>query len=931
MPKGKVAEVSPGEPRWGGTTSADSTTDSVEQQSQNNKKMGRRKRARQVESCSVTDASSTSDNEGVDNKRKGQKVRRKPKKKKEIKDRSNCSSVSNSDASDEFTDGYDKDLLGDEEDRRRLEEMTEKEREEELFRRLERREMLKERFKIEKRLRKAKKLETKRDDSDASIGACDLKSPLFDSDRETQQKEETFPTSALSDEDNELSFESSAVSLRKTRLQSMQDLKAKREEKLAGKVHATTDRKADEELFEASESSLNHSEGASTSDDEGELSATVSIGPTIQTLSELSELRLSRYKISKLVHAPFFKDTAIGCFVRIGIGSNNGNPVYRVAEIVDVLETAKIYQLENTKTNKGARLRHGNQERVYRFEYVSNSEFTQSEFNNWINTMKALNLRLPTLEFAKKKVADVNNALNHHYTDAEVEQMLQEKRRFKLIQSSAAVRKATLLKQIEIANINGDKEESLRLENEIKELEEESAMLERRRAANALPISKINERNRQRNLMDAEQALKMFAKEKKTEGDPFTRINTKPKVYSRAPRLSLPIQSSISSPSVTLPDLNGSSLPTVGALSSREEQTNINESSTIHDPFAMHNFEVDILLNTIPDIAQQRCALGARELAPSLSLGKADPPKHAVAAAASDLLDYVRPFLADFLRERKGMGLCKCAKKRVTQMFCYEHRVNVCEYCIIEEHARCIVQNYLSWLNDSDYDDTCPLCAVKLSDPNFTCVRLLCLHIFHTQCLDKWAHSLPSNTAPAGYKCTLCKTMIFPKPNQVGPIVDALKDSLANLEWAQVGLNRMQKVNSESLTNVYASLDIVEKEKEVKADGNSYRTVAGRRSSENEQYALDDASSTSLLLDDGERKYRRRSRLPDAVRRLRSKLVPGKTQLKGSFHCRRTLLIFIVFVIGFFVILALTDRLQGFRLPEQDVFHEPNVRIEKNN
>ncbi|CDW53416.1 Plus-3 domain containing protein, partial [Trichuris trichiura] len=452
-------------------------------------------------------------------------------------DKSHCSSASNSDASDEFTDGYDKDLLGDEEDRRRLEEMTEKEREEELFRRLERREMLKERFKIEKRLRKAKKLETKRNDSDASIGACDLKSPLFDSDRETH-----------------------AASLRKTRLQSMQDLKAKREEKLAG------------------------------------------IFITFNLM---------------LVHAPFFKDTAIGCFVRIGIGSNNGNPVYRVAEIVDVLETAKIYQLENTKTNKGARLRHGNQERVYRFEYVSNSEFTQSEFNNWINTMNGLNLRLPTLEFAKKKIADVNNALNHHYTDDEVEQYCFKKKNFRTSYANENIK--------EIANVNGDREESLRLENEIKELEEESAMLERRRAASALPISKINERNRQRNLMDAEQALKVNFTIKKERYFHFI--------------------SSISSPSIALPDLNGATLPNVTALSSREEQTNTNESSTIHDPFAMHNFEVDILLNTIPDSKflkfpcdgrSMKVALGARELAPSLSVGKVDPPKHVIKAENGD-------------------------------------------------------------------------------------------------------------------------------------------------------------------------------------------------------------------------------------------------------------------------------------------------------
>ena len=46
--------------------------------------------------------------------------------------------------------------------------------------------------------------------------------------------------------------------------------------------------------------------------------------------------------------------------------------VYRIAEIIDVCETGKIYQLGPTKTNKGLRLRHGAQERVFRFEFVSN-------------------------------------------------------------------------------------------------------------------------------------------------------------------------------------------------------------------------------------------------------------------------------------------------------------------------------------------------------------------------------------------------------------------------------------------------------------------------------------------------------------------------------------------------------------------------------
>ena len=44
----------------------------------------------------------------------------------------------------------------------------------------------------------------------------------------------------------------------------------------------------------------------------------------------------------------------------------------QVAEIIDVYETAKVYNLGNTRTNKGFKLRHGTQDRVFRLEFVSN-------------------------------------------------------------------------------------------------------------------------------------------------------------------------------------------------------------------------------------------------------------------------------------------------------------------------------------------------------------------------------------------------------------------------------------------------------------------------------------------------------------------------------------------------------------------------------
>merc|ERR1712083_1068433 len=68
---------------------------------------------------------------------------------------------SNDSAKEEFDDGLDEDLIGDSEDRARLEKMTEREREEELFKRAENREAEKKRFEIQKKLKKEHKLKAK--------------------------------------------------------------------------------------------------------------------------------------------------------------------------------------------------------------------------------------------------------------------------------------------------------------------------------------------------------------------------------------------------------------------------------------------------------------------------------------------------------------------------------------------------------------------------------------------------------------------------------------------------------------------------------------------------------------------------------------------------------------------------------------------------
>ena len=58
------------------------------------------------------------------------------------------SSSSSDEEEEQYDDGWDDNLIGDEADRERLEKMTEKEREQEIFNRVEKREALKTRFDI---------------------------------------------------------------------------------------------------------------------------------------------------------------------------------------------------------------------------------------------------------------------------------------------------------------------------------------------------------------------------------------------------------------------------------------------------------------------------------------------------------------------------------------------------------------------------------------------------------------------------------------------------------------------------------------------------------------------------------------------------------------------------------------------------------------
>ncbi|XP_033214512.1 RNA polymerase-associated protein Rtf1-like [Belonocnema kinseyi] len=483
-------------------------------------------------------------------------------------------SASESSQDEEFNDGYDDRLMGDEEDQARLAQMSEKEREQEIFKRIEQREIMKTRFEIERKLRMVRKQEQKKHkESKKKEKGSDEKEKKIE--RAPDPKERSKDRKKTIEEKQDKKFH--AMSLLKARREEKKERdekekqrieeeqsKAKEEEEELDDDHKANKMKLkasdiysddsnssdsgeeDEAGKKTSNRRLSSSDDKdSESDDNRSVMSDKAKKPIyISTNAELNKIRLSRYKMERFVHLPFFSRVAQGCYVRIGIGNNrHGTPVYKVAEISGVVETAKIYQLGKTRTNKGLRLRQGLSERVFRLEFISNQEFTESEFFEWKRLCSTQGVSPPTFEEVETKIKDIKEAMSYEFKEEDVESIVREKGRFKQNPYNYAMKKAQLMREREVANGRGDNEESNRLTQELSELEERASELDKMRTATISSISYINDRNRKRNVEGAEKAIKeeIRASKGKEVDDPFTRRSTRPRMVFKPEEEEVPV------------------------------------------------------------------------------------------------------------------------------------------------------------------------------------------------------------------------------------------------------------------------------------------------------------------------------------------------------------------------------------------------------
>ncbi|VDL57859.1 unnamed protein product [Hymenolepis diminuta] len=291
-----------------------------------------------------------------------------------------------SDTGDE-DDGLDEDLYGDEEDKQRLLKMSEKEREEELYRRSEYREALKIRRDVKKRLKERKEKEKaervgKEPTQGSSKGSSSKPTRSSyasvyssDSDQLGESDDEAIKA-GLRDRKLTLAMQKEG---RSKRLQELADrrkeLKSKKEGLYSGSEDSHSNRSLKQQhtrnaIYSSSSSgsedeepvrkpektrrsvssySRSSSAHSSASSDNERGRSRSPEAEQITTLEQLMQVRLTRDRLENWVHYPFFDELVKGCFVRIHVGVQRDVPIYRISEIVDVKEMAKPYDLGKTR------------------------------------------------------------------------------------------------------------------------------------------------------------------------------------------------------------------------------------------------------------------------------------------------------------------------------------------------------------------------------------------------------------------------------------------------------------------------------------------------------------------------------------------------------------------------------------------------------
>ncbi|KAK7245285.1 hypothetical protein RIF29_40124 [Crotalaria pallida] len=256
------------------------------------------------------------------------------------------------------------------------------------------------------------------------------------------------------------------------------------------------------------------------------------------SFEDIKEITISRSKLAKWFMEPFFEELIVGCFVRVGIGRSKSGPMYRLCIVknVDATDPDRQYSLENKTTYKYLNLVWGNDASAARWQMatVSASAPLEEEFKQLVKEVERTGGRMPVKKDVLEKKQAIQKINTYVYSAATVKQMLQEKKSSSFRPLNIAAEKDRLRQELVKAESMNDEAEVERIMTRLQELEASRKAQEK--DTKALKLAEMNRKNRFENFKNASQLKPKNTGLKAGEAgyDPFSRRWTRSRNYYAA-------------------------------------------------------------------------------------------------------------------------------------------------------------------------------------------------------------------------------------------------------------------------------------------------------------------------------------------------------------------------------------------------------------
>ncbi|OLY82722.1 RNA polymerase-associated protein [Smittium mucronatum] len=255
----------------------------------------------------------------------------------------------NSDVENDYVDDWDSDLMGDDDDRARLNSLPEVERERILAERQEQRDILWERMELKRKLNEG----------------------MLNNSMKNDSSKKKYYSSSESERDYRNS--SSRNYSRRTSSSQLQELRRKRNEKSS----KSRSKYSESESEDNSEEYSKNKRYSKTKQQNGKSKPM----EPLASLQELNSIRLSRDVIDKWIYTPMFDETVKGSLVRIRKTGQDNMDKYCIAEVLNVLSrTEPSYLLKRHYIDIRLMVLFDCQKMEITIDLVSNGDFTEPEY-----------------------------------------------------------------------------------------------------------------------------------------------------------------------------------------------------------------------------------------------------------------------------------------------------------------------------------------------------------------------------------------------------------------------------------------------------------------------------------------------------------------------------------------------------------------------